>query len=135
MRNASSTSSSAIGDSSTSDHPSRPQVDDDGQIQLDGTEFVATESFELPHCPPGNCPIKMAAYGIERRAVESTVSTRRHCRSEVREDTAILIVVSSRSESVTRKIQLDVIVLFLSMEVFTIDDPCLIGVKFQSSGS
>src|SRR5450631_469879 len=58
---------------------------------------------------------------------------RRHCRSEVREETSMPIEASSRTEVVAQEIELNVFVLVPSMEVFAIDDPCLIRMKFQSA--
>src|SRR5205085_12276193 len=54
-------------------------------------------------------------------------------RCKVGEQSSIPIVTASGAECVAQKVELDVLVLLLSMKVLAVDDVCLIGMKLQTA--
>ena len=54
-------------------------------------------------------------------------------RCEVGEESAIPIVTTSGAERITQKVELDVLVLLLPMNILAVDDMRLIGMKLQTA--
>lgn len=54
-------------------------------------------------------------------------------RGEVVKEASIAILAAPRAKGVAQKFELDLFVLVVSMNILAVDDPCLIGMKFQTT--